>query len=50
MIGKIARRSDNEKIRNVPKPAASEVELEEDEHLNWTTEQMARLEFEMLSE
>jgi rubrerythrin len=50
MIGKIARRSDNEKIRNVLKPAASEVEPQEDEHLNWTKQQMARLEFEMLSE
>ena len=50
MIGKIARRSDNEKIRNVLKPVASEVEPQEEEHLSWTKEQMARLEFEMLSE
>lgn len=50
MLSKIARRSDDEKIRNVLKPATSEVEPEEDEHLNWTKEQMARLEFEALSE
>lgn len=48
MLGKVARRSDNENIRKVLKPAVSEVEPEEDEHLNWTKKQMARLEFESL--
>jgi rubrerythrin len=45
MLGKIARQSDDPKLRDVLKPAVSEVEPQEDEHLNWTKEQMARLEF-----
>ena len=45
MLGKIARQSDDEKLREILKPAVSEVEPEEDEHLHWTQEQMARLEF-----
>ena len=45
LLGKIARQSDDEKIRSVLKPAVSEVEPEEDEHLSWTKEQLARLEF-----
>jgi rubrerythrin len=49
MLGKISRQSDDEHIREVLKPAVSEVEPQEDEHLNWTKEQMARLEFAALS-
>jgi rubrerythrin len=45
LLGKIARQSDDEAIRNVLKPAVAEVEPEEDEHLSWTKEQLARLEF-----
>jgi rubrerythrin len=50
MLGKIARQSDDSRLRDVLKPAVSEVEPEEDEHLHWTKEQMARLEFAALSE
>jgi len=45
LLGKIARQSDNEKLRDVLKPAVAEVEPQEDEHLSWTKEQLARLEF-----
>jgi rubrerythrin len=45
LLGKIARQSDDEKLRSVLKPAVAEVEPEEDEHLNWSKEQLARLEF-----
>jgi hypothetical protein len=33
LLGKIARQSDDDKIRDVLKPAVVEVEPEEDEHL-----------------
>ena len=45
MLGKIARQSDDDKTREVLKSAVSEVEPQEDEHLSWAKEQMARLEF-----
>lgn len=45
MLGKIARQSDDDKLRDVLKPAVAEVEPQEDEHLSWAKEQMARLEF-----
>jgi hypothetical protein len=35
MLGKIARQSNDSRLRDVLKPAVSEVEPEEDEHLNW---------------
>ncbi len=50
MLGKIARQSDDSRLRDVLKPAVSEVEPEEDEHLHWTKEQMARLEFAAFAE
>jgi rubrerythrin len=50
MLGKIARRSDDDKIRDVLKPAVSEVEPQEDEHLNWTVQQMSRLQFAAISQ
>jgi rubrerythrin len=50
MLGKIARQSNDSRLRDVLKPAVSEVEPEEDEHLNWAKEQMARLEFAAISE
>jgi hypothetical protein len=49
MLGKIARQSNDSRLRDVLKPAVSEVEPQEDEHLNWTKEQLARLEFAALS-
>jgi rubrerythrin len=49
LLGKIARQSDDAQIRRVLKPAVSEVEPEEDEHLSWTKEQLARLEFQSLA-
>jgi rubrerythrin len=45
LLGKIARQSDDEKVRDVLKPAVDEVEPEEDDHLSWAKEQLARLEF-----
>ncbi len=50
MLGKIARQSDDERIREVLKPAVAEVEPQEDEHLNWSKQQMARLEFAAISQ
>ncbi len=49
MLGKISRQSDDSRLRDILKPAVSEVEPEEDQHLNWTKEQMARLEFAAIS-
>jgi rubrerythrin len=43
LLGHIARRSSDSQLRDVLKPAVDEVAPEEDQHLNWTTEQMARL-------
>jgi rubrerythrin len=43
LLGHIARRSSDSRLRDVLKPAVDEVAPEEDQHLNWTTEQMARL-------
>jgi rubrerythrin len=45
LLGKIARQATDERIRNALKPAVDEVEPQEDEHLNWTKKQLARLEF-----
>lgn len=45
LLGKIARQSDDEKIREVLKPAVAEVEPQEDEHLSWAKAEFARLEF-----
>jgi hypothetical protein len=50
MLAKIARQSNDSRLRDVLKPAVSEVEPQEDEHLNWTKEQLAQLEFVALSE
>jgi rubrerythrin len=43
LLGHIARRSSDSQLRDVLAPAVDEVAPEEDQHLNWTTEQMARL-------
>jgi len=49
LLGKISRQSNDEKIREALKDAVSEVEPEEDQHLNWTKEQMSRLEFDAIA-
>jgi rubrerythrin len=43
LLGHIARRSSDSHLRGILKPAVSEVEPEEDRHLEWSKEQMARL-------
>lgn len=49
LLGKIARQSDDEKIRDALRPAVSEVEPEEDQHLNWTKDQLRRLEINAIA-
>ena len=49
LLGKIARRSKDEIIRDILKPAVDEVEPEEDDHLSWAKEQMAKLSFMSLA-
>jgi rubrerythrin len=49
LLGKISRRSDDEKIRNALRPAVAEVEPEEDDHLNWTKNQLDRLEMKVIA-
>ena len=49
-LGKIARQSDDSRIRDVLKPAVSEVESEEDEHLNWSKKQLSRLEISAIAQ
>lgn len=49
MLGKISRQSEDERIREVLRPAVYEVEPEEDTHLLWTKQQMTRLEFDALT-
>jgi hypothetical protein len=44
LLGKIARQTDDAKILDVLNAAVSEVEPEEEEHLQWTQEQFSRLE------
>jgi len=49
LLGKISRQTNDSKIRDALKDAVSEVEPEEDEHLNWTKEQMSRLEINAIA-
>jgi rubrerythrin len=49
LLGKIARQTNDSQIRDALKDAVSEVEPEEDEHLNWTREQMSRLEINAIA-
>jgi rubrerythrin len=49
LLGKIARQTNDSRIRDALKDAVSEVEPEEDEHLNWTRDQMSRLEINAIS-
>jgi rubrerythrin len=49
LIGKIARQSNDDRLREVLGAAASEVEQEEDEHLNWTQKRLGELQMEALT-
>ena len=49
LIGKIARQSNDDRLREVLGAAASEVEQEEDEHLNWTRKKLGELQMEALT-
>jgi rubrerythrin len=48
LIGKIARQSTDDRLREVLGAAAGEVEQEEDEHLNWTRKKLGELQMEAL--
>ena len=50
LLSHIARRSSDSRIRDILKPAVDEVEPEEDQHLTWTNEQMARMSLTSLTE
>jgi hypothetical protein len=50
LLGKIARQSSDERIRDILKPAVNEVEPEEDEHLTWTRKRMAELVLDSLAQ
>jgi rubrerythrin len=45
LLGKIARQADEERIREVLRPAVAEVEPEEDDHLSCAQKELARLAF-----
>ncbi len=49
LMGKIARQSNDDRLREVLGAAASEVEQEEDEHLNWTRKKLGELQMEALT-
>ena len=49
LIGKIARQSNDDRLREVLGATASEVEQEEDEHLNWTRKKLGELQMEALT-
>jgi hypothetical protein len=48
-MGKIARQATDDRLREILGAAASEVEQEEDEHLNWTRKKLGELQMEALS-
>ena len=48
LIGKIARQSNDDHVRAILGAAASEVEQEEDEHLNWTRKKLGELQMAAL--
>ena len=50
LLGRIARRTTDSRLRDSLKPAVDEVEPQEDEHLSWTKQQLARLSLGALSE
>src|ERR1700676_2610637 len=43
LLGHIAHRSEDSRLSQLLKPAVSEVEKQEDEHLNWTKKKMGEL-------
>jgi rubrerythrin len=49
LMGKIARQATDDRLREILGAAASEVEQEEDEHLNWTRKKLSELQMEALS-
>jgi rubrerythrin len=49
LIGKIARQATEDRLREILGLAASEVEQEEDEHLNWTKKKLGELQMEALT-
>jgi rubrerythrin len=49
LLGKISRQSSDERIREVLKPVVSDIENEEDQHLNWTKQKLAELTMAALS-
>jgi hypothetical protein len=49
LIGKIARQATEDRLREILGAAASEVEQEEDEHLNWTRKRLGELQMEALN-
>ncbi len=49
LIGKIARQATEDRLREILGAAASEVEQEEDEHLNWTRKRLGELQMEALT-
>jgi rubrerythrin len=49
LIGKIARQATEDRLREVLGAAASEVEREEEEHLNWTRKKLGELQMEALA-
>lgn len=48
LLGKIVRRTDDSKLSDVLRPAVSEVEAQEDEHLTFAKEQLGRLAIESM--
>jgi rubrerythrin len=48
LLGKVVRRTDDHKLSDILQPAVNEVEPEEDEHLTWTKEQMAKMAIESM--
>jgi rubrerythrin len=49
LIGKIARQATEDRLREILGAAASEVEQEEDEHLNWTRKKLGELQMKALA-
>jgi rubrerythrin len=43
LLGHISHRAEDSKLANLLKPAVSEIEGQEDEHLNWTRQKMGQL-------
>jgi rubrerythrin len=50
LLGKIARQTTDNRLREVLAPAAKTVEQEEDEHLNWTRKKLGELQMTALSQ